>query len=178
MPSTDGSRLVFSCFFLIRWKIDLMARRNWLWFTWEGKVLYLDVLFYSGIAKKNRCAWHQLSFNYFAYERRQAQTIFFRTVVFIVFNWMPSSEYSAFLYGLCVYILRVQHNLLNHSKYMWPPSKTFVLRFCWNFMFARRRNMISLLMTACLMTTTTNCKSNLSKFKVSIFGRFWSVTII
>jgi len=45
MPSTDVSRLVFSCFFLIRRKIDWMARRNWLWFTWEGKVLYLDVLF-------------------------------------------------------------------------------------------------------------------------------------
>jgi len=83
-----------------------------------------------------------------------------------------------FLYGLCVYILRVQHNPLNHSKNMWPPSKTFVLLFCWNFMFARRRNIIWLLMTACFMTTTTNCKSNLSKFKVSIFGRFWSVTII
>ena len=155
-----------------------MARRNWLWFTWEGKVLYLDVLFYSGIAKKNRCAWHQLSFNYFAYERRLAQTIFFRIVVYLfqldtvfwVF-WLFCTD--------CVYISWEYNTIpLNHSKYMWPPSKTFVLLFCWNFMFARRRNMIWLLMTACLMTTTTNCKSNLSKFKVSIFGRFWSVTII
>jgi hypothetical protein len=135
--------------------------------------------FYAGIAKKKQvcvtsiefqlfCLWKATGSDYFLSHRRLHRVSIGCRLLSILL----------FLYGLCVYILRVQHNLLNHSKYMWPPSKTFVLRFCWNFMFARRRNMISLLMTACLMTTTTNCKSNLSKFKVSIFGRFWSVTII
>ena len=157
-----------------------MARRNWLWFTWEGKALYLDVLFMQAAQKitfqvcvtsiefQLFCLWKATGSDYFLSHRRLHRVSIGCRLLSILL----------FLYGLCVYILRVQHNLLNHSKYMWPPSKTFVLRFCWNFMFARRRNMISLLMTACLMTTTTNCKSNLSKFKVSIFGRFWSVTII
>ena len=157
-----------------------MARRNLLWFTLEGKVLYLDVLFMqtsqkitfqvcvTSIEFQLFCLWKATGSDYFLSNHRRLLVSVGCRLLSILLFWTD-----------CVYISWEYNTIpLNHSKYMWPPSKTFVLLFCWNFMFARRRNMIWLLMTACLMTTTTNCKSNLSKLKVSIFGRFWSVTII
>jgi hypothetical protein len=106
-----------------------MARRNLLWFTLEGKVLYLDVLFMqtsqkitfqvcvTSIEFQLFCLWKATGSDYFLSHRRLHRVSIGCRLLSILL----------FLYGLCVYILRVQHNPLNHSKNMWPPSETFFL---------------------------------------------------
>ena len=127
MPSTDVSRLVFSCFFLIRWKIDLMARRNWFWFTWEGKVLYLDVLFMQASQKitfqvcatsiefQLFCSWKATGSDYFLSHRRLLVSVGCRLLSILFFCTD------------CVYISWEYNTIpLNHSKKICGPLSFFI----------------------------------------------------